>query len=232
MKGLRSAACRRNEYARRRPSSGPHFLALNRAPADVAAAEASRPVDLVDGGIGARLRLANVAAQRGDAEHAPAVGEDAAAIAPGPGMEDLHARLARSLVEALDLRALGVSAGIALGRHDHAQRRLFGPFERDAVEPPLGGGEQRRQEIGVEPQHQRLAFRIAEADIVFDELWRAVLDHQPGIEHALERRAGVSHRAHRRLDDLRHDAAAERGRHDRRRRVGAHAAGVGALSPS
>ena len=55
-------------------------------------------------------------------------------------------------------------------------------------------GEQRRQQIGLEPQHQRLAFRIAEADIVFDELWRAVLDHQPGIEHALELRAGLRHR--------------------------------------
>ena len=34
----------------------------------------------------------------------------------------------------------------------------------------LGGGEEQRQEIGLEPQHQHLAFGIAETDIVFDQL--------------------------------------------------------------
>ena len=103
------------------------------------------------------------------------------------------------------------------------------PVERDIGEPPLSHGEQGREQIGLEPQHQRLRLGIAEAHVVFDQLRRAVLDHQPGIEHALERRAALAHGAHRRRDDLLHDARAEFWRHDRRGRVGAHAAGVGAL---
>src|SRR5262245_15349656 len=114
---------------------------LHRAPANVAAAKALRPVDLVHGGIGAVLRLANVAAAGGDVEHAAAIGKDAVAVAPGAGMENLHAGDTRGLGEALDLRSLGVSAGIALGRHDHAERGIVGPFERNAIKPGLRGGE-------------------------------------------------------------------------------------------
>src|SRR5215208_7994249 len=52
------------------------LLALHSAPADVAAAEAVRPADLVDRRIGARLCLGDVRTQRRDVEHAAAVGED------------------------------------------------------------------------------------------------------------------------------------------------------------
>ncbi len=38
----------------------------------------------------------------------------------------------------------------------------------------------------MQAQHQHLAFRIAEADIVFDELRTLRRDHQPGEQHALD----------------------------------------------
>ena len=60
-------------------------------------------------------------------------------------------------------------------------------------------------------------------------LGAAVLDHQPGIEHAFERGPCLRHCADRRLDNFAHGAATELRRHDRRRRVGAHAASVRAL---
>src|SRR5690606_30059813 len=53
-----------------------------RPPADVTAAEAARPVDTVDGGIGTGLRLGHVAAERRDVQYAPA-GGDQPAVAPG-----------------------------------------------------------------------------------------------------------------------------------------------------
>ena len=49
-----------------------------------------RPVDLVNGRISVGLRLADIAAARGDAEHAAAIGKDSRAVALGAGMEDLH----------------------------------------------------------------------------------------------------------------------------------------------
>ena len=39
------------------------------------------------------------------------------------------------------------------------------------------------------PQHQHLAFRIAEANIVFDQLRAILRDHQAGEQHALVGRA-------------------------------------------
>ena len=44
----------------------------NGAPANIAAAEAVRPVDPVDGGLGSALRHCDRAAERGDAERPPA----------------------------------------------------------------------------------------------------------------------------------------------------------------
>ncbi len=43
-----------------------------------------------------------------------------------------------------------------------------------------------RQKVAFEPHHQHLAFRIAEADIVFDEFRPLGGDHQAGKEDALK----------------------------------------------
>ena len=64
---------------------------LHGAPADVAAVESLGPVDASDGLVGARLRLRTVPPSARDVEHASAIGEDAAAVAPGAGVEDLDA---------------------------------------------------------------------------------------------------------------------------------------------
>ena len=84
-------------------------------------------------------------------------------------------------------------------------------------------------QVRLQAQHQHLVFRIAEAHVVLDQLRSAVADHQPGEQHALVRRAHRLHRPHRRQHDLVHGAPDHLRRHHRRRRIGAHAAGVGAL---
>ena len=55
------------------------------------------------------------------------------------------------------------------------------------------------------------------------------VDHQPGIEHAAIGDAAAGERGDGRPDDLRHHALGHRVGQDRRRRIGAHAAGVRAL---
>src|SRR5262245_28657574 len=61
-----------------------------RAPADVASVEAARPVDRLDSGVSAGLGRRDRIAPRGDAEHAPAIGNDVAALAPRAGVKDLN----------------------------------------------------------------------------------------------------------------------------------------------
>src|SRR5487761_1501988 len=202
--------------------------AADGAPADVAAAEALRPIDLVDHRIGALLRLAHRAAARHDVEDTAAVGDELLADALGAGVEDPDRRVgAAGAVDAADLAALDRRAGIALGREDDAQRRLVAPAQVEVLELAVVRRDQRRQQIALQPRQQHLAFGIAEAAIVFDDLRPGLGQDQPGVKHALVRPAFVAHGVDRRQDDLLHHLHFDLGRQRRRRRISAHAAGVG-----
>ena len=142
-------------------------------------------------------------------------------------MEDLDALDFGRFVEALDDGALGIAAGITLGGHHHRERSVGEPAQIEILQLPVGGGEQGRHEVRHQAQHQHLAFGIAEADIVFDQLRPRGRDHQSEIEHALERSAHLFHRPDRGQHEFVHSAAFQRGCHHRHRRIGAHAAGVG-----
>ena len=145
------------------------------------------------------------------------------------GVEDLDALDLGRRVEPFDHRALAVAAGIALRRHHHRERRVGKPAQIEIAQLPFRRRQQRRHDVRHQPQHQHLALGIAEADVVFDQLRPRRRDHQPEIEHAGERHAHLLHRRDRRQHELVHGAAFHRRRHDRHRRIGAHAAGVGAL---
>ena len=122
-----------------------------------------------------------------------------------------------------------VIARIAFRRHHHGERGVVVPAQIEILQLPVARRQQRRQKIRHQPQHQHLAFRIAEADIVFDQLRAIFGDHQSGEQHAFVGRAHRLHGAHGRHDDLVHHALVHFRRHDRRRRIGAHAAGIGTL---
>src|SRR5689334_21384752 len=78
-------------------------------PADVASAEALRPVDQVNRAIGALMCLGERATQRADGEDSPAIGEQASVLPPArAGMEDLHLFDLGCALETLDLGALAV----------------------------------------------------------------------------------------------------------------------------
>src|SRR5690606_37398764 len=85
------------------------------------------------------------------------------------------------------------------------------------------------REVGAQPHHHRLGFRIAKADVELDDLrCTGGVDHQSGVEETGERHAVRRHPAHGGLDHLAHDPRVHLRRHHRRRGVGAHAAGIGA----
>src|SRR5438067_9690554 len=60
----------------------------NRAKSDVTAAEAVRPADAIHCLIGARLRVGHRPAERRDAEHAAAIGDDPPILGSRSGVED------------------------------------------------------------------------------------------------------------------------------------------------
>ena len=102
-----------------------------RAPADVAAAKASRPVDLVDRRISA-LACASAMSlpARRDAEHAPAIGEDAVAVALACRRGRFPRRDRRAAASSpLISEPFVICAGIALRRHHHAKRGVVVPLE-------------------------------------------------------------------------------------------------------
>ncbi len=95
-------------------------------------------------------------------------------------MEDLDTVNIRRDIEAFDPSALGVITGIALRGHHHRQCRVRIPAQIEMLQLAVAGREQCRHQIRHQAQHQHLGFRIAEADIVFDQLRPGVRDHQPG----------------------------------------------------
>src|SRR5258708_15580182 len=128
-----------------------------RPPADVAPAEPLLPVYAVDRPIGLGLRLGRVLAERGDAEHATAIGQDLVGVPSRPGVEDLDRLAIGGLRETPYLAALERLAGIALcGEHD-AERGLVAPAEVEILERALARGDQRRPDVAPQPPHQHLA---------------------------------------------------------------------------
>src|SRR5579885_2474821 len=93
---------------------GRRSSAPQRPPADVAPAESLRPSDAVDGGISAALRLGDIAAEGGDAEHAAAIGENSAAGGTRHAEEEGDRVVMGGIAEPADLGAFQRLAGIAL----------------------------------------------------------------------------------------------------------------------
>ena len=76
------------------------------------------------------------------------------------------------------------------------------PAQVHVAERALGGAEQQLAEIGHQPRQQHLAFGVAEADVVLDQLRPGRGQHQPGVEHAAIGAALGRHAGDRRAHDL------------------------------
>ena len=72
-----------------------------------------------------------------------------------------------------------------------------------------------------------MCFRITESAIEFQDFGiTGFVDHQSSVQEAGISDAFILHAEHRGADNLAHDFGMQGRRHDRRRRIGAHAAGV------
>ena len=194
--------------------------------ADIATAEAARPIDCINRIVSAFLCVRHMRAEPCDSQHAPAICQKPVAVLLGPRVKDERIRQCCRLLDAFDLGTGLRRAGIILCRHDDGQCCLFFPADRLACEPAFDRRLEQINEIAVEPWHQHFAFGIAKTDIVFDQFRSGIRNHQSGEQNAFERRAALFHRLDGGQDDLIHDALFHRRRHHRRGRISAHAAGV------
>src|SRR3569833_421563 len=119
------------------------LFARDRLPADVAAAKAIRPIDLVDSGIGACLGFRHGLATRTDIEHATAIGDDRAILFFGSGVEYLDAVELGGGIETADHGAFFVTAWISLGGHDHGERCIGVPTQIEMLQLSVARGDQR-----------------------------------------------------------------------------------------
>ena len=102
-------------------------------------------------------------------------------------------------------------------------RRQLGP---DLIQPARGDRVKQLGEIAFDARHDRFAFGIAEADVIFDELRALAREHQARVEHPRERRSRVRESLDRRPDDLVHRLLLELGSQHGCRAVRAHSARV------
>ena len=103
-------------------------------------------------------------------------------------------------------------------RRRSGSRRRRGRRRRPRLDAPQGSRLETavrarvedRQQVLVEEQHERLALRIAEPGIELDHLGTVCGEHQPWVEHALERRPLLPHARDRRSHDLAIDPLEQR----------------------
>ena len=142
-------------------------------------------------------------------------------------MKDL-ARQAGGALQTLDDVALSHLVRVAGRGQNYAERRARIPLRVDAIERTAERRLAQQREIGLEAHEDRLGFRIAAAAIELQNVRCAVGgNHESGVQEAGVRHALGGQSADSRFDDLAHDAGVQRRGDYRRRRIGAHAAGVG-----
>ncbi len=118
-------------------------------------------------------------------------------------------------------------SGIAFGGHHHADRRPRVPLQRrQRVELAVHRGVEQVQQIGLQPHQQRLALRIAEANIELQHLGTLEGHHHAGIQHAAKRPPGTVHGMNGRHEDVLFDPGEFFVVDQGGRAIGAHAAGV------
>jgi len=172
------------------------------------------------------LGIGHTGSTCGHIQYTTTIGQNMVTLAACTGMEDFNAVDPRGGFESLDLGAFLRRAGIAVGRHHDSQRRVVAPFKIERVQCAVRGCPQGGEDVGAQPHHENLRFRISEAHVVFDELGAVLGDHESGEENTAKRRFARAHGGHCRQNDFIHRAPGHIRGHDRRGRIGAHAARI------
>src|SRR5215471_14371570 len=109
-------------------------------------------------------------------------------------------------VESVNHIALANILRIAFRREHYAQRRALVPLRLDAVETLVERSVAQFHEIALEAHQDWLGFRVPEATVVFEYVWRPVgVHHDAGIKEAGIGRTVFCEAPDAGFDDLAHD---------------------------
>ena len=134
--------------------------------------------------------------------------------------------------QAFDNISRVIAVWIAAGGQYHAQRGACIPVGLLPIQLTSGGRQTMLHQIGFHPQHNGLGFRITEAYIVFQHFGlAAVINHQACIQKAAKVTAFGCHAIYGGADNILHHMLVNGIADHRGGRIGAHAAGIGALVP-
>ena len=128
--------------------------------------------------------------------------------------------------ESVDGSVFFVGSGVAVGCHDDAEGWGWVPLDGLLIKRSGGAGVQEVDKIGVQAHHQSLAFRVDEADIVFEEDGFAVYDHDAREEDSGEGVAVGFHAFDGGFDQGGYDFLFHRIGDEMGGGIGTHAAGV------
>src|SRR6056297_1801800 len=195
--------------------------------ADVFAAPGALPANFLDGSVGLQFGFADAVADRGDAQDAAARVDDLTIDGVGAGMKDFDVGKGIGRVQAFDFTVFFVVARITFAGHHDAQTRPIIPFQPvDLTESAVDGRFDHVDDVRFQTHQQRLAFGVTEADIEFENLRSGGRQHQPGVQHALERSTRTFHGVNDRHQDVRFDFRHQFFVDDGRRTVRPHSSGV------
>src|SRR6185503_15959651 len=93
-------------------------------------------------------------------------------------MKNLQVVVCRNLIQALDLEAAFVAAGIPGACQNHASRGLITPFHLKAAQITFDRGLKNIEQIRLESNKNRLRFRVAKTNIVFEHFGPCRSQHQ------------------------------------------------------
>ena len=158
-------------------------------------------MNLLRRGICPADRLRQRIAQRRHAQHAAARRHIARVRQSRARVVHRRARRFRVRQTGDRLAALVFSGIAAAGQHD-AGRRAAPPADLRLRQPLLANGAHDGKQVAFQQGQNGLRLRVAEARVIFHHLRPLRRQHQPDVEHALEREALRVHRVERRQQNL------------------------------
>ena len=126
-----------------------------------------------------------------------------------------------------DCIAFAVFTGIAAGCQHHTNCSAVLPTHFGFRQRSVDTGFQHRQQIAVQQRQHHLGLGIAEPGVELDDFRPGCRNHQPGIQTALIEDAVIAQTIDHRLQNRLLHFGQQLRRHHRRRRISAHAAGIG-----
>src|SRR6185503_13789495 len=122
-------------------------------------------------------------------------------------MEDLQIIRDRNVVQTTDSFSSFVACRIAAACQNYTRGGLLAPFNFDLAQGSVDRRLEKFAKIGVQSHQDCLRLRVAETNVVFQDLWPVGGQHQPDKKNSVKRKAFLGRTAQGRLNYFADDAS-------------------------